>query len=80
MSRIEGVDPQQTQPDVSDILNQQKQTWGDFLKPYLIYARRPSILRSVRAMWDALGESGLLPQNLTSLICRRVAAINGCVF
>ncbi|MSU63609.1 MAG: hypothetical protein EXS31_14630 [Pedosphaera sp.] len=80
MSRIAGVNPQQAAPPVSDVFLRQKQTWGAFLKPYLLYARRPSILLSVRAMWDALGESGLLPKTLTSLVCRRVASINGCLF
>ncbi|HIG27753.1 MAG TPA: hypothetical protein EYQ50_08110 [Verrucomicrobiales bacterium] len=80
MSRIAGVDPKQTEPPVSDILQDQNDTWGKPLNPYLVYARRPSLLRSVTNMWQALGESGLLPQILCTLICRRVASINGCVF
>ncbi len=80
MSRISNIDPHQAEASVSKILQAQQQAWGDFLKPYLLYARRPSILKSVARMWDALSESGLLPGALTTLICRRVAAINGCVF
>ena len=80
MSRISGIKAQEAEASASAVLQGQKQVWGDFLNPYLIYARRPSILKSVGGMWEALSESGLLPGTLTTLICRRVAAINGCVF
>ena len=80
MSRISSIDPNESRPPVSEILSQQKETWGQFLNPYLIYARRPSIVAGVANMWGALAESALLPAKLTSLICRRVASINGCVF
>ena len=80
MSRIRGVDPQEVEPSIGRILEDQHKTWGDYLKPYLVYARCPPLLSGVRGMWDALGNSGLLPRTLISLVCRRVASINGCVF
>lgn len=80
MSRIPGIDPTQANEAISEILENQKKDWGQFLNPCLIYARRPSILHSVTHMWGALSESGLLPSSLTSLVCRRIASINGCVF
>ncbi len=80
MSRIAGIDPKQAEAAVFEILQGQQQTWGDVLKPYLLYARRPSILQSVCGMWNGLGESGLLPGTLSTLVCRRVASINSCVF
>ena len=64
MARIAGVDPHQVDPPVANLLDDQQASWGDPLRPYLLYARRPSIVLSVRAMWDALGESGLLEPTL----------------
>ena len=80
MTRITGVDPNDADEDVTNVFEAQEQVWGDALKPYLLYARRPSILMAVRGMWDAIGESGLLSPALASLVCRRVASINSCVF
>ncbi len=80
MSRIDGIDPHQANDSTKKLFEQQKANWGAPLKPYLVYGRRPSIIEGVANMWTALAESALLPSSLTSLICRRVAAINGCVF
>ena len=49
MSRISGIKAQEAEASASAVLQGQKQVWGDFLNPYLIYARRPSILKSVVA-------------------------------
>jgi len=80
MSRISGIDPAAASAPVDSIFAQQKATWGAPLKPYLVYGRRPSIIEGVANMWGALAKSALLPSSLTSLICRRIASINGCVF
>jgi hypothetical protein len=47
---------------------------------HLLYARRPTIFRGVRAMWTGLDSSGLIDGRLVALINRRVATINGCDF
>jgi hypothetical protein len=47
---------------------------------HLIYARRPTIFRGVRAMWGGLDASGLVAPALTALVNRRVAFLNGCEF
>jgi alkylhydroperoxidase family enzyme len=65
---------------VTEVLEQQVARWGTTLNPYEIYARRPSILTAVVGMWEGLQTSGLLDGKLTTLINRRVAALNGCVF
>jgi hypothetical protein len=54
--------------------------WGEPLRPHLIYARRPTILRAARGMWAGLSNSGLLGGALHAIVFRRVAIINGCVF
>jgi hypothetical protein len=67
-------------PEVAKTFEQQVSRWGSKLNPYEIYARRPSIFMAVIGMWDGLEKSGLLDVQLTTLINRRVAALNGCVF
>jgi alkylhydroperoxidase family enzyme len=65
---------------VTEVFEQQVARWGTTLNSYEIYARRPSILTAVVGMWEGLQTSGLLDGKLTTLINRRVAALNGCVF
>lgn len=77
--RISG-DKTAPDPDVAAVFEQQVSRWGVTLKPYEIYARRPSIFLAVVGMWQGLEKSGLLDGTLTTLINRRVAALNGCLF
>ena len=80
MARIEGVDPDQMEKRIRVVLEAQADRWGAPLLNHLIYARRPSIFRGVRAMWAGLDTSGLLEPGLVALVNRRVATLNGCVF
>ena len=80
MARISGVDTDRVQPTVRQVFAQQVERWGVTLEPYEIYARRPSVFHAVLGMWDGLKSSGLLDSKLTTLVNRRVAALNGCVF
>jgi alkylhydroperoxidase family enzyme len=80
VARIEGVHPQQAEPASKAAFAAQTEKWGAPLLAHLLYARRPTIYRAVRAMWGGLAQSGLLDPGLVALVNRRVAAINGCVF
>ena len=80
MTRIEGVDPARTERRVRSVLEAQAEKWGEPLPNHLLYARRPSIFRGIRAMWEGLDASGLLDPKLVTLLSRRVAALNSCVF
>ncbi len=80
MARIDGVDPEHTQGPIRAVFEAQIKKWAAPLLNHLVYARRPTIFRGVRAMWDGLDSSGLIDAKLVSLINRRVAAINGCEF
>ena len=66
--------------EIHDVFAQQESKWGEVLQPYQVYARRPSVFSAIVNMWASLEESGLLPGELTTLINRRVASLNGCVF
>lgn len=80
MARISRVDVERVDLDVSEVFTQQVEAWGVTLEPYELYARRPSVLHAVLGMWDGLKSSGLLDRKLTTLVNRRVAALNACVF
>jgi hypothetical protein len=80
MSRIAGVDPSTVPPEVARVLAAQSKKWGAPLLNHLVYARLPALFRGVRGMWGALGQLGLIDPQLESLVNRRVAAHNGCLF
>ena len=80
MSRVEGVDRSALPPEVSRVLDAQARKWGAPLANHLVYARLPALFRGVRGMWGALGQLGLIELQLESLVNRRVAMHNGCVF
>ena len=80
MARIEGVDPEKTERPIKAVLDAQAKKWGTPLPNHLLYARRPTIFRGVRAMWGGLEASGLVDPALVALVNRRVAALNGCAF
>ena len=78
--RIEGVKPEEADDYARRVLEAQAKKWGAPLFNHLLYARRPTIFRGVRAMWTGLDASGLIDARLQALINRRVASINGCEF
>jgi hypothetical protein len=80
VTRIDGVDPDRAQGPIRAVVEAQIKKWGAPLLNHLLYARRPTIFRGVRAMFSGLDSSGLIDGKLISLINRRVAAINGCEF
>ena len=80
MARVAGAKPGQADRYVKDVLEAQSKAWGAPLLNHLVYARRPSIFKGARSMWTGIEASGLIDAALRSLINRRVASLNGCVF
>jgi hypothetical protein len=81
MARIDGVDASRIQDEYADkVLAAQAKTWGGPLLNHLLYARRSTIFRGVRAMWTGIDASGLVDAGLRALLNRRVAALNRCEF
>lgn len=80
MARIEGVNPDKVDSPIKQVFEAQAKKWGGPLLNHLIYARRPTIFRGVRAMWTGIDASGLIDPKLQALINRRIASINGCEF
>ncbi len=80
MARIEGVSSSETEGYIKQVLEAQAKKWRAPLLNHLIYARRPTIFRAVRGMWQGIEGSGLIDAKLRSLVNRRVAFLNGCEF
>ena len=80
MARIDQAKVEDLEPSISKVIEAQKLKWGEPLLNHLLYARRPTIFRGVRAMWTGLESSGLIDAKLQTLLNRRVAALNGCEF
>ena len=79
--RIEGVKPEEVEDAyVRRVLEAQAKRWGAPLLNHLLYARRPTIFRGARAVWQGIEASGLIDARLQALVNRRVAALNGCEF
>ena len=80
MARIEGVNPETVDRYMRQLFEAQTKKWGAPLLNHLVYARRPSIFRVARGMWQAIDASGLIDAKLQALLNRRVAALNHCEF
>lgn len=80
MARIREVNLAGADDYTKRILEAQAKKWGAPLLNHLLYARRPTVFRSVRGMWQGLDASGLIDPKLQALINRRVASINNCEF
>ncbi|MBD0373250.1 MAG: carboxymuconolactone decarboxylase family protein [Pyrinomonadaceae bacterium] len=80
MARVKGVNTDEVESSIRKVLEAQSERWGAPLLNHLIYARRPTIFRGVRAMWTGLDASGLIDPKLVALVNRRVASLNGCEF
>lgn len=78
MARIDGVDPEGSDPYAQRVFAAQAKRWGAPPLNHLLYARRPTILRAVRGMWAGIAGSGLIEPRLQALLNRRVARLNGC--
>ena len=78
--RIKGVRPEEADAYARRVFEAQAEKWGAPLTNHLVYARRPTIFRGVRGMWQGLDGSGLIDPRLQALVNRRVAAHNGCEF
>ncbi len=60
MARVAGVDPSAVEASIRQVFEARARQWGGPLLNHLLYARRPTIFRGVRAMWSGLDASGLI--------------------
>jgi hypothetical protein len=80
MARIRDVEEPPSDAYVRNVFRAQTQKWGAPLLNHRLYARRPTIFKAARGMWQGIEASGLINAGLQALINRRVAALNHCEF
>jgi hypothetical protein len=78
MPRLAGVSKDSVDADLSVVLERQEKRYGCLPYNHTVLARRPSIFRGFRAMWDGLEASALLPARLVDLVNLKVASLVGC--
>jgi hypothetical protein len=64
--------------DVRAVCDRLVDRYGSLPHNHAVLARRPTIFRAFRGMWDGLEESGLLPARLVDLVNLKVASLIGC--
>ncbi len=67
-----------TPADVRAVCERLGERYGSVPYNHAVLARRPSIFRAFRGMWDGLEASGLLPARLVDLLNVEVASLIGC--
>lgn len=80
MPRIPELPDEGNEPEVQQLFEKQKETYGFVLNTQKIYGYRPSIMLGYAALNDGVNASGLLPEGLKAMLCTRVATFNGCPF
>ena len=80
-TRIPPVDVETLPDDLREVLEEQRETRGAPLYPYLFYARNPAYFRAAHAMFTVRRQDTTrVPGTLRALLNRRVASWNGCEF
>jgi hypothetical protein len=77
MPRIAAADGE-VPADVRAICDRLAERYGSLPYNHTVLARRPSIFRAFRGMWEGLEQSGLLSARLADLVNVKVASLVGC--
>lgn len=80
MSRVTEIEGDGGDPILREVFTRDWELYGTLLNTTKIYAHCPPILKAVKDLGAAVGESGLLAPQLRAVVCLRVALINGCPF
>jgi hypothetical protein len=64
--------------DIGAVCERLTERYGSLPYNHAVLARRPTIFRAFRAMWEGLEQSGLLPPRLVDLVNVKVASLIGC--
>ncbi len=80
MSRIRPLPQDEAHPDARVAYDQDMRAFGLVLNPTGVLAYRPPVLTAARALGASVGKGGVLPPELRTLVCVRVASLVGCPF
>jgi len=77
MPRVPAADSE-IPTDVRAVCDRLVERYGSLPYNHAVLARRPTIFRAFRGMWEGLEHSGLLPTRLVDLVNVKVASLVGC--
>ena len=80
MARVRGITENEAAPEVKELFQRQRQTFGYVLNPTPIFALRPTIMEGSNALAAGIDASGLIEPSLKYLVYTKTAWINGCPF
>ena len=80
MARVRGIAENEATPEVKELFQRQRRTFGYVLNPTPIFALRPTIMEGSNALAAGIDASGLIEPSLKYLVYTKTAWINGCPF
>ena len=80
MARVRGIAENEATPEVKELFQRQRRTFGYVLNPTPIFALRPTIMEGSNALAAGIDASGLIEPSLKYLVYTKIAWINGCPF
>jgi alkylhydroperoxidase family enzyme len=80
MPRVSEIEDDRGESTLQPIFTKERELFGAPLNTTKIYAHRPTVLKAMKDMADAIERSGLVDTQLRSLVYLKVALINGCPF
>ena len=80
MPRVRELEEDGGDATLAELLQKEREAFGDLLNPTKVMAHCPPILAAAKALGAAIEQSGQLPKGLLPLVYLRVASINGCPF
>ncbi len=78
MARVRGITEKEATPEVQELFQRQRRTFGKVLNTTPIIALRPTILEGSNALAAGIDASGLIEPPLKNLVYTKTAWINGC--
>ena len=80
MPRVSEIEDDRGEPTLQPIFAKEGELFGGPLNTTKIYAHRPSVLKAMKDMAEAIERGGLVDSQLRSLVYLKVALLNGCPF
>jgi hypothetical protein len=77
MARVPAADSE-IPADVRAVCEMLTARYGSLPHNHAVLARRPTIFRAFRGLWEGIAQSGLLPARLVDLVNVKVASLIGC--
>jgi alkylhydroperoxidase family enzyme len=80
MPRVSEIESDGGEPTLRPIFAKENELFGGALNTTKVYAHRPSVLKAMKDMAEAIERGALVDAQLRSLVYLKVALINGCSF